>query len=553
MTPKNILLLEPGYKNKYPPLGLMKLAQYHRAQNPKHQIYFAKGESDPKLKERIWDRIYITTLFSFEWKKTEKCIDAAVRLANGKNHRIFVGGIAATLMQDDFLAEKKWKGVRFIRGILKDAPAVSLGLNGKDFGCKDLEGKAIDFLTPDYDILSQIEYRYSVHDAYFGYASRGCVRSCSFCGVPKLEGGQQDMPSLFQLVDGVDRLYGEKKDLVLMDNNVTAAPKFHEIMAEIRDLGFTSGAQLDRGRYHYKRRVDFNQGVDSRLLVKNPRLVRDLATICIDPLRIAFDHVGMRNTYERAVRDAADNGITSLSNYMLYNYNDNPRDLYQRLRINIVLNEELGVRIWSFPMRYQPVTLKDRSHVGPGWNRYFLRSFQIILQATHGVVSGNPDFFNRAFGENEEAFIGLLSLPHEFIFNRDYYFNGDGLAVLEEYLSHWNRLSGSQRKELIALLSGSDADTCLRPAAFSQVLLEDHVPSALKKIARFYIAYCRATKVNSASVHTHRDLVVPDEARVEDAGLYDIEAVGSHREEHEDANFPKNIGGKVTSTISTAS
>ena len=56
---------------------------------------------------------------------------------------------------------------------------------------------------------------------------------------------------------------------------------------------------------------------------------------------------------------AADNGITSLSNYMLYNFMDDPSDLYRRMRLNISLNERLGLRIWSFPMRYQPVNLKE--------------------------------------------------------------------------------------------------------------------------------------------------------------------------------------------------
>ena len=43
-----------------------------------------------------------------------------------------------------------------------------------------------------------------------------------------------------------------------------------------------------------------------------------------------------------------------LSNYMLYNFHDTPNDLFQRMRINTSLNEELGTQIYSFPMRYQP-------------------------------------------------------------------------------------------------------------------------------------------------------------------------------------------------------
>src|SRR6266446_953999 len=97
-----------------------------------------------------------------------------------------------------------------------------------------------------------------VTDAYFGYASRGCVRKCSFCGVPKLEGDQRDTDSLSTIVAAINEHYGPKKDLILMDNNIVASPRFKEIVAEIRDIGFIPGAKLQR-RVPVQRRVDFNQ------------------------------------------------------------------------------------------------------------------------------------------------------------------------------------------------------------------------------------------------------------------------------------------------------
>ena len=519
MNKKNILLLEPGYKNKYPPLGLMKLAQYHRTQNRNHNIVFAKGTEDAKHDQFKWDRIYITTLFSFEWKRSAACIDRAMELAARK--KIFVGGIAASLMKDQFEEVERWKGIRFISGILTETPAVSLKLGYHDFGVRDLTSQPIDERVPDYSILNDIDYQYPVYDAYFGYASRGCIRKCSFCGVPKLEGAQRDMPPITDLVNSVSRIYGPKKDLVLMDNNVTAAPKFNEIMAEIRDLGFVPGARLSRNGSTRKRRVDFNQGVDSRLLCKLPHLMQQLSTICIDPLRIAFDHWGVRKQYEQSIRSATDHGIRNLSNYMLYNFHDSPEDLYKRLRMNIELNQELSIRIWSFPMRYQPVTLKDRSFVGRNWNRYFLRSIQVILQASHGVVSGNPSFFDHAFGESYEKFEFLLWLPHQFIFYRDFYFIGAGSPILEEYNSLFQKLTSGEKEELLCALVGDANQKGLKPSKYKNLINDRSLSNPVRRILGFYAAYGSTSVAVPSSIHPHRDLYVPEEKKVEDAGLFD--------------------------------
>ena len=91
MTPKNVLLVEPGYPNKYPPLGLMKLAAYHGPDGRGDNVAFVKGET-PAVLDTAWDRVYVTTLFSFEWKRTSAAIDFAVRAALGQQERGFRWG-----------------------------------------------------------------------------------------------------------------------------------------------------------------------------------------------------------------------------------------------------------------------------------------------------------------------------------------------------------------------------------------------------------------------------------------------------------------------------
>ena len=119
---------------------------------------------------------------------------------------------------------------------------------------------------------------------------------------------------------------------------------------------------------------------------KHPMYLQQLSRIALKPLRIAFDHLGVKKHYAQAIRFAAEAKITELSNYMLYNFHDSPHDLFERMGLNVDLNEELGIRIFSFPMRYQPVTRPDRGHVGKNWNSYYLRSMQVILQARTALL-----------------------------------------------------------------------------------------------------------------------------------------------------------------------
>ena len=67
-----VLLVEPNYKNKYPPLGLMKISTYHKMLED--EVHFVKG-IDQELEDEVWDRIYITTLFTFDFDVDVKTIN----------------------------------------------------------------------------------------------------------------------------------------------------------------------------------------------------------------------------------------------------------------------------------------------------------------------------------------------------------------------------------------------------------------------------------------------------------------------------------------------
>ena len=596
---RKVLLLEPNYKNKYPPMPLMKLATYFR--RCKDDVRFFKGDlkdlaanllceesykeidnetyapyykkigkyirygksgiledilplefddSAKKIIESyrkryknkeypIFDIVAVTTLFTFYWAKTVDTINEAKSFVR-KNGRLLVGGVAATILPD--YLEKETSVKPFV-GLL-DRPGMI------DSGNPDI----IDELPLDYSILDEIDYKYPAHDAYFGYMTRGCIRNCAFCAVKTLEPVYKPYISLKDKIKTTVDLFGIKRDLLLMDNNVFASNNFNEIIEEIKECGYEKGAKYipeneyeltyrnmikgyndrayrkkiieiydkiatklkgaEAGSFYNKREelgllheisvtkesvkcmdekarelynlkfksrprqrfIDFNQGIDARLVTIDK--MKKLSEIAIKPLRIAFDHYEQKDIYEKAVRIAAECGINHLSNYLLYNFNDAPEELYYRMRLNVDLCEELNVAIYSFPMKYHPIMdpdyFRNRDFIGEKWNRKFIRAVQAVLNATKGKIGRGLSFFNKAFGQNIEEFFVILWMPEAFIIYRNEY-EKNNLVV--NWKNDFDRLSDEQIKI---------AKEIIRNNKFTDDVIDSVQDEMIQKVLRYY-------------------------------------------------------------------
>lgn len=418
----NILLIEPNYKCKQPPLGLMKISYFHK--NIMHDyVRFTKGELPPELAGTKWDRVYVTSLFTFEWKATIEAIEYAKTLVDSID-KVTVGGIAATILPEQIYEET---GIMPVCGLLNEPG--KLGLPGDE---------CIDQIVPDYSMLNDIDYVYPFNDAYFLSATKGCGNKCGFCAVQTLEPTFVPYIDIKDKISAIDEEFGPKKDLILMDNNVLRSPRFDDIIDDVIAAGFAKGATYKNPRTGkiVQRYVDFNQGLDALFLTEAK--AKRLGEIALRPARVAFDHIEDRDIYERALRLCAKNGISELSNYVLYNsedfggkgkryHADTPEDLYDRMRITLDLKDEINselpddcekVAAFSFPMRYIPLSAHERGYVGSMWNAKFLRAVQRMLVPTQGKGVCSRSFFEADFGKSADEFVRYLSMPERLIASR---------------------------------------------------------------------------------------------------------------------------------------
>ena len=205
--------------------------------------------------------------------------------------------------------------------------------------------------------------------------------------------------------------------------------------------------------------------------------------IPVRPVRIAFDHWKLHKKYENAVRIAVRHGHTNLSNYVLYNFEDTPLELYWRLKLNVDLCEELNVSIYSFPMKYHPIEDPDyfsnRDYIGKHWNRKYIRTIQAVLNSTKGKVGKGKEFFEKAFGKNEEEFEKLLIMPEAMIIYR---FHFEGIGLTDKWWTAYSALTQEQKNQILPIIYTNRFDdyekdvhdpACLNVLSFYRIKYED--------------------------------------------------------------------------------
>ena len=167
-----------------------------------------------------------------------------------------------------------------------------------------------EHIMPDYDIY---------HTPYsIGFATRGCIRNCEFCMVPKKEGKIKVNADIYEFWDK------RHDSIIFLDNNIFAAPKHFEKIAE----------QLLRE----KLKADFNQGLDIRLLTKDKaKILKQLKPY--KQWRFAFDSMEYEDDFRKGAELLLEVGIPKykISVYVLAGCNTDIFDAIKR--IDIVYNQ----------------------------------------------------------------------------------------------------------------------------------------------------------------------------------------------------------------------
>lgn len=255
---------------KWPNLALAKLAAYHSVQGHDVELF--------------------NPLFAYEYE------------------RVYASKIFTTTPDNQYLPD--------------DA---ILGGTGYDIE-KTLDG-GIEDLQPDWSLWPAWEYD-------MGFTTRGCLRSCGFCFVPKKEGSIRVVAEFGDVSTG-------RRDCYLLDNNITAAPieHFRRVCDDARAL---------------RVRLSFCQGLDARLLTEEHAEILSKAPL-FSQIYMAFDNIRDEYAVRRAVKILQQRGVRPgrLMFYVLVGFCTNPEEDMYRVRLLRSLGCDPFVMKYDRTDRYQ--------------------------------------------------------------------------------------------------------------------------------------------------------------------------------------------------------
>jgi hypothetical protein len=143
---------------------------------------------------------------------------------------------------------------------------------GTGYGLYSELAPEMDEIFPDYSIYPDCDYA-------IGFLTRGCIRNCDWCVVPKKEGKIRP----YRAIEQVAR--PDTNKIVLMDNNILACPYGLRELEKIADSDYL---------------IDLNQGMDIRLIT--PQIARLLKRIkWIDYIRFSCDTEAQLPYFEKVM------------------------------------------------------------------------------------------------------------------------------------------------------------------------------------------------------------------------------------------------------------
>lgn len=331
-----ILLVEPNFpipaKSKnhanFLPIGLLKIASYHRSLGDK--IELKRGKSPASFYP---DQVKITSLFTYWSKYVKESIEYYRKLY--PKAIIEVGGIYASLMPDHC---KAYTGCdKVSQGLYKNGLA------------EELE-PAYDLVEVDYQII---------------HASRGCFRRCNFCGTWKIE------PTVTHKKTLKKEIFSNR--LIFYDNNLIANPHIENILNEI------SGIRINRCVIY----CESQSGLDGRILKERPHIASLLKKARFKNPRIAWDvGVSLKNRIKNQIEILLQAGYRSKEIYvfMLYNHKNIS---YAEMRDKLERCRKWGVQV--IDCRFRPLDAIDDNY-NPRAKRQTVNEYYIASNWTDWQV-----------------------------------------------------------------------------------------------------------------------------------------------------------------------